>query len=145
MITVLKFIQRMDRNMVVSTSKLLPALYIQIPMYVKYNMYIYTLISKYMYYTVLHQALPCIILSLAGLTIIAIMISFMLKFICITTYVPSYEKTCFLHMRFAYAKTKAQISCVVTTQLISAFVFSTQIERTLYFLDPKFPASSHLL
>ena len=34
---------------------------------------------------------------------------------------PRHEKTCF----FAYAKTKAQISCAVTAQLISAFVFTT--------------------
>ena len=39
---------------------------------------------------------------------------------------PRYEKTCF----FAYAK-KAQISCaVVTAQLISAFIFATQIPST---------------
>ena len=31
-----------------------------------------------------------------------------------------HEKTCF----FAYADTKAQISCVATAQLISAFVFA---------------------
>ena len=36
-------------------------------------------------------------------------------------YEPCHEKTCFLHMR----KTKAQISCVVTVQLISDFVFAT--------------------
>ena len=32
---------------------------------------------------------------------------------------PPHEKTCFLN-----AKTKAQISCTVTTQLISSFVFT---------------------
>ena len=36
-------------------------------------------------------------------------------------YEPRHEKTCF----FAYAKTKAQTSCTVTAQLISAFVFAT--------------------
>ena len=46
---------------------------------------------------------------------------------------------------FAYAKTKAQISFAVTTKLISAFVFATWIEQSLYFLNPKFQASSHLL
>ena len=40
---------------------------------------------------------------------------------------------------FAYAKTKAQISCAVTTQLISAFVFATQIVLFLFFINPKFP------
>ena len=30
-------------------------------------------------------------------------------------------------------------------QLISAFVFATQIEHSLFFLNPKFQASSHLL
>ena len=34
---------------------------------------------------------------------------------------PRREKTCF----FAYAKTKAQISCAVIAQLISAFVFAS--------------------
>ena len=46
---------------------------------------------------------------------------------------------------FAYAKTKGQISCAVTAQLISTFVFVTQIVQTLCFLNPKFQASSHLL
>ena len=36
---------------------------------------------------------------------------------------------------FAYAKTKAQISCAVTAQLISAFVFATKIVQPLYFLN----------
>ena len=55
-------------------------------------------------------------------------------------------------MRFvAYAKTKAQISCAVTAiscavtaQLISAFVFATRIGQSLFFLHPKFGASSLL-
>ena len=46
---------------------------------------------------------------------------------------------------YAYAKTKTQISCAETAQLISAFVFTTQIVQSLYFLKPKFQASSHLL
>ena len=46
---------------------------------------------------------------------------------------------------FAYTKTKTQISCVVTAQLICAFVFATWIVPFLYFLNPKFQASSHLL
>ena len=37
---------------------------------------------------------------------------------------------------FVYAKTKTQIS---------TFVFATQIVHSLYFLNPKFQASSHLL
>ena len=43
---------------------------------------------------------------------------------------------------FAHAKTKAQISCAVAAQLISAFVFATRIEQFLLFLNPKFQASS---
>ena len=39
----------------------------------------------------------------------------------------------------------AQISFTVTAKLISAFVFTTRIVQFLYFLNPKFPASSHLL
>ena len=51
---------------------------------------------------------------------------------------PRHEKTCF----FAFAKTKAQISCAVTTQLISAFVFATWIVlQPLYLLNQKFQAS----
>ena len=46
---------------------------------------------------------------------------------------------------FAYAKTKMQISCAVTAQLISAFVFATWIVQSLLYLNMKFQASSHLL
>ena len=46
---------------------------------------------------------------------------------------------------FAYAKTKTQISFAVTAKLISTFVFATRIVQSLYFLNPKFQASSHLL
>ena len=46
---------------------------------------------------------------------------------------------------FAYAKTKTQISFAVTATLISAFVFATRIVQFLFFLNPKFQASSHLL
>ena len=46
---------------------------------------------------------------------------------------------------FAYAKTKAQISFAVTAKLISAFVFTTRIVQSLYFLYLKFQAASHLL
>ena len=46
---------------------------------------------------------------------------------------------------FAHTKTKAQISCAVTAQLISAFVFATRIVESLFFLNPKFQANSHIL
>ena len=46
---------------------------------------------------------------------------------------------------FAYAKTKTQISFAVTAKLISAFFLATQIVQSLFFLNPKFQASSHLL
>ena len=42
-------------------------------------------------------------------------------------------------------KTKAQISCTETTQLTRAFVLTTTIVQSLYFLNPKVQASSHLL
>ena len=45
----------------------------------------------------------------------------------------------------AYAKTKTQISCAVTAQLISAFVFAMWIVQSLHYRNPKFQASSHLL
>ena len=46
---------------------------------------------------------------------------------------------------FVYAKTKAQVSCAVTAQLISAFVFASRIVNFLFFLNPKFQASSYLM
>ena len=42
-------------------------------------------------------------------------------------------------------KLKAQISCAVTAQLISAFVMATWIVQILFYLNPKFQASSLLL
>ena len=54
---------------------------------------------------------------------------------------PRYEKTGFLFLR----KTKTQISSAVTAQLNSAFVFAIWIEQPLYYLNPKFQASDHLL
>ena len=45
----------------------------------------------------------------------------------------------------AYAKTKTQISFAVTAKLISAFVFATWIVQLLFYINPKFHASSHLL
>ena len=46
---------------------------------------------------------------------------------------------------FAYAKTKTQISFAVTAKLISAVVFAIRKVQSLYYLNPKFQASSHLL
>ena len=43
---------------------------------------------------------------------------------------------------FAYSKTKAQISFAVTAKLINAFVFAIRIVQFLFFLNPKFQASS---
>ena len=48
------------------------------------------------------------------------------------------------NQRFAYAKTKTQISFAVTMKLISAFVFAIWIVQYLYFLNTKSQASSHL-
>ena len=67
--------------------------------------------------------------------------------VCLLAYVwlryePRYEKTVFF---FAYTKTKTQIRCAVTAQLISAFVFATRIKQSLYFLFTKFQAYSHLV
>ena len=56
-------------------------------------------------------------------------------------YEPRHEKTGFLHMQ----KTKTQISFAVTAKLISVFVFATRIVQSLFFLNLKFQASSHLL
>ena len=46
---------------------------------------------------------------------------------------------------FAYANTKAQLSFAVIAKPISAFVFAIPIVQSLYFLNPKFQASYHLL
>ena len=46
---------------------------------------------------------------------------------------------------FAFAITMVKISCMVTAQLISAFVFAAKIVQSLYFLNPKFQASNYLL
>ena len=45
----------------------------------------------------------------------------------------------------AYAKTKTQISFAVTAKLISAFVFAIRIVQSVYYQNPKFQASFHLL
>ena len=45
----------------------------------------------------------------------------------------------------ALAKTKTQISFAVTTKLISAYVFATRIVQFLFYLNPKFQASSCFL
>ena len=49
------------------------------------------------------------------------------------------------NQHFVYAKTKVQISFTVTAKLISTFVFTTRIVQFLFFLNLKFPASSHRL
>ena len=46
---------------------------------------------------------------------------------------------------FCICEKKAQISFMVTVKLISAFVFATWIVQSLYFVNQKFLASSHLL
>ena len=46
---------------------------------------------------------------------------------------------------FCIYKNKDADQLAVTTQLISAFVFTTRIVQFLYLLDPKFKACSHLL
>ena len=51
------------------------------------------------------------------------------RLICAILYEPCHEKTGFLH----YAKTKAQISCTVTAQLINTFIFATQLVQSLYY------------
>ena len=46
---------------------------------------------------------------------------------------------------FCLCKNKGEISFTLTAKLINAFVFATRIVQFLYFLNPEFPASSHLL
>ena len=51
-----------------------------------------------------------------------------------TSYEPRFELTDFLY----HAKTKTQISCAVTAELIGAFVFARRIAQFFYFINPKF-------
>ena len=51
-------------------------------------------------------------------------------------YGPRHEKTGFLHMRKQRRRSR---------KLISAFVFTTRIVQFLFYLNPKFQASNHLL
>ena len=44
-----------------------------------------------------------------------------------------------------YMRKQTQISCAVTAQLISTFVFATWIVQSLFYLNPKFQASNYLL
>ena len=44
-----------------------------------------------------------------------------------------------------WGKKKAQINSAVTAQLISAFVFATQLVQSLYLPNPKIQASGRLL
>ena len=46
---------------------------------------------------------------------------------------------------FCKCENKTQISFAVTAKLISAFVFATRTVQFLYYLNPKFQASSHFL
>ena len=55
---------------------------------------------------------------------------------------PRREKTNVLHMR---KERRRSLGFVVFAKLISAFVFATKIFQSLYFLNLKFQASSHLL
>ena len=46
---------------------------------------------------------------------------------------------------FCICETKTQISFAVTAKLISAFVFTAQIVKSFYSLNPEFHVSNHLL
>ena len=53
---------------------------------------------------------------------------------------PSILSQCIRKPTICICKTKAQISCAVTAQLISAFVFTTRLVLSLFCLNPKFQA-----
>ena len=53
--------------------------------------------------------------------------------------------SCVVRKHFAYAKTKTLISFAVTAKLISIFVLATRIVQSLFYLNPKFQACSHIL
>ena len=62
------------------------------------------------------------------------------ELISIETFEPHREKTGFLPMR-----KQRRRSAAVTAKLISAFVFATRIVQSLFYLYPKFQASSSFL
>ena len=70
------------------------------------------------------------------------MIRYMFKYIVFSSLIlaASWE-----NQRFVYAKTKATMSFAVTAKLITALVFATWYVQSLYFLNPRFQASNHLL
>ena len=72
-------------------------------------------------------------------------ISLLINSLSTTIYHILWEKSEPTHEKFAYAKTKKQISCASNAQLISAFVFATHIVQSLFYLNPNFQASSFLL
>ena len=88
-----------------------------------------------------------------------VLISFVVTAKLICVFVFAYAKNRFSHdamsriirkPAFCICQKKAQISCAVTaqlntTQLISAFVFATYTVQSLFFLNPNFLASNHLL
>ena len=91
-----------------------------------------------------HHLVP-VLMSRADLRVL---LNFLVSFVMYTKICLSGQPYMSLVMRnrlFAYAKTKAQISFVVTAKLISAFVFATQIVQSIHFLNPKFQAYSHFL
>ena len=51
--------------------------------------------------------------------------------LCMISYDPLHEKTCFMHMRETGTDQLSgyRVSCVVTVQLISAFVFASYIQN----------------
>ena len=59
------------------------------------------------------------------------------------TFEPSHEKTGFFMCKKQRRRSPA--GCTVTSQLISANVFATQIVQSLYFVNPKFQGSGHFL
>ena len=50
--------------------------------------------------------------------------------LCVLQIIPSNSAASSINQRFAYAKTKPQIICAVTAQLISTFVFATRIGQS---------------
>ena len=58
-------------------------------------------------------------------------------------YEPSHKKTGFFTM--PKQRRRSALQLLRTAKLISAFVFTKQIVQFLFFLNPKFQASIHLL
>ena len=68
-----------------------------------------------------------------------------IKLVKLVVIEPHREKTGFLPRRKQRRRSASRLRFAVTAKLISAFVFATRIVQFLFYLNPKFQASSSFL